>query len=136
MNPSPIHGGYSASFHSPATGAQQARFTNLHSGSAQDRYESGHSQKKPGLIKRTLNASIKLGGLILGGLAIHRYFPGLASKVGAAIPGFIKNPFNQLAGTGIAQKVTTYGNILLNYSEGWFGQAKQWISGFLAKQAA
>ncbi|WP_303673582.1 hypothetical protein [Vampirovibrio chlorellavorus] len=132
MYTTPIYGSPSV-YSSTSAGRQQGRSGSLHSGNRQDRYDRS-SQKKPGFIKRAFNASLKLGGLILGGLALNRYFPAMASKVGAVIPGFIKNPFNQLAGTGIAQKVTGYGNTILTHSESWIGKAKGWISGVLSKQ--
>lgn len=136
MSTSPIHGAYSSSTAygtTPASAMPGHRAGNT--GRSYDQY-SGKTKDKPGFFKRAFKASVALGGAIVGGLALKRYFPNAAAKVGEVIPGFIKGPFNQLAETGIAQKISGYGQSFLNHSEGWYTQAKQWISGFLAKPTA
>lgn len=115
MSFSPVNGGISGAYHSAlpfGTPAQHIRHT---SGTSQDSY-TGKKKNEPGFFKKALNTTLKLGGLLLGTLAIKRYFlsPATVEKIANHIPGFIKTPFNAIANTSVAKTVTGWGESALN----------------------
>ncbi len=112
MSFSPINGGIPAAYSQYSTGAHQPRYTG---GASHDSY-TGKKKDEPGFFKKALTTTLKLGGLLVGALAIKRYClsPATVEKIAGAVPGFIKGPFNAIANTGVAKTVTGWGESLLN----------------------
>lgn len=81
-------------------------------------------KQKSGFFKKLLKGTALAGGLVLGGIALKRYFPSAAAQVSSYIPGLLKKPVNFAAGTGIGQKIGQYGEAALIQSEGLIGKLR------------
>ncbi|WP_373531154.1 hypothetical protein [Vampirovibrio sp.] len=101
-------------------------------------------QKKSGFFKTLLKGTAVAGGVLLGGIALKRYFPNAAQTVLAYTPELIQKPFQSAAATRAGQTLGHYGQEIFVQAErllgkapnalpeatGIVGKAKNWISGW------
>ncbi len=98
-----------------------------------DSIHFGASPQPPSFLKRVFGGVLKLGGLLLGGLAFKRYCPGLAAQIGGLIPEFIQAPFKALSGNWLGRRLIQGAESLLNRSEAIFNTLKGFFGGFFNK---